>query len=117
VRFEIDPPEGFRPVGAGEFAGRVRDAMHPVIVAARDVVHDLKALSPDQVEVKFGVKVSGTANWLVAKAVSAGSFEVTLTWRAADEAGEPEKTAESAESAQLLEVEVPAAEPQEPVGA
>ncbi len=92
VRFEIEPPDGFRPVGAGDIAGRVREAIHPVVEAARDIVSDFKALSPDEVEVKFGVKVSGTANWLVAKAVSEGSFEVTLTWRPAggseEQAGE-----------------------------
>jgi Trypsin-co-occurring domain 1 len=81
VRFEIDPPAGFRPVAAGEIAGRVRDAVQPVVEAARDLLHDLKALHPDEVEVKFGIKVSGTANWLVARAASEGNFEVTVTWR------------------------------------
>lgn len=83
VQFEIDPPEGFRQVGAGEVAGAVRAAMRPVVAAAQDVLDDLKALRPDGVEVKFGVKVSGSANWLVAKSAGEGSFEVTLSWHPA----------------------------------
>ena len=35
---------------------------------------------PDSVEVKFGIKVTGTADWLVAKAATEGNFEVTLKW-------------------------------------
>ncbi|MCA1695681.1 MAG: hypothetical protein LC749_13655 [Actinobacteria bacterium] len=31
-------------------------------------------------EVKFGIKVSGTANWLIAKAATEGNFDITLTW-------------------------------------
>jgi hypothetical protein len=30
--------------------------------------------------VKFGVKASGEASWLVAKAAGEANFEVTLTW-------------------------------------
>jgi hypothetical protein len=30
--------------------------------------------------VKFGVKASGEATWLVAKAAGEANFEVTLTW-------------------------------------
>ncbi|GAB3934514.1 hypothetical protein GCM10027614_07660 [Micromonospora vulcania] len=40
----------------------------------------VRELAPDGVEVKFGVKVTGTANWLVAKAATEGNFEVTLSW-------------------------------------
>lgn len=80
VSFEIEPPEGFRPVGAADVAGHIHEAMAPVVAAARDVLEDLKALRPDGVEVRFGVKVTGTANWLVAKAASEGSFEVKLSW-------------------------------------
>ncbi|WP_305784218.1 CU044_2847 family protein [Symbioplanes lichenis] len=81
VSFEVTPPPGFRPASTAGLAGQVSAAAEPVIAAARDVLEKARAAGPDQVEVKFGVKVTGTANWLVAKAATEGSFEVTLTWR------------------------------------
>jgi hypothetical protein len=85
VLIEIDPGPGFRQVGAGEIAGQVRDAVRPAVEAAGAVLERVKALGPDTVEVKFGVKVSGAANWLVARAASEGNFEITLSWHARDE--------------------------------
>ena len=78
--FEIEPPPGFRPAGANEIAGKVRDAVGPAVEAAKVVLDKVREACPDQVEVKFGVKVSGGANWLIAKAATEGSFEVTLSW-------------------------------------
>lgn len=80
AQFEIDPMDGFVPAGAGSVLGKVRDAAAPAIEAAREILDQARALSPDGVEVKFGVKVTGTANWLVARAATEGNFEVTLTW-------------------------------------
>lgn len=81
VSFEIEPTVGFRSAGgAGEVLGRVQDAVAPAIEAAKAVLDKVKEVQPDQVELRFGVKVSGAANWLVAKAVGEGNFEVTLTW-------------------------------------
>jgi hypothetical protein len=81
--FEIEPPAGFRPAGAapGELAGWVRDAAAPSIEAARALLEQVKDLAPDGVQVKFGVKVTGTANWIVAKAATEGNFEITLSWQ------------------------------------
>ena len=81
VGFEIEPVAGFVPCGVEEIAGRVREAVEPAVSAARAVLGQVRELSPDGVEVKFGVKVTGTANWLVAKAATEGNFEVTLSWR------------------------------------
>ena len=81
VLFEIDPPEGYRPVGRAAVPGSVREAVLPVVEAAAEVLQHLKALRPDGIEVKFGIKVSGSANWLIARAAGEGSFEVTMTWR------------------------------------
>lgn len=72
---------GFRPAGPEEIAGRVRDAVGPAVEAAKTVLDKVKEARPDEVELRFGIKVSGGANWLVAKAVGEASFEVTLTWR------------------------------------
>ncbi|MGI5239662.1 CU044_2847 family protein [Dactylosporangium sp. CA-139066] len=81
VSFEIDPVPGFVPAGmSDELVGRVRDAVQPAVLAAREVLEQVRQARPDRVEVKFGVKVTGTANWLVAKAATEGNFEITLAW-------------------------------------
>ncbi|MEV4508553.1 CU044_2847 family protein [Dactylosporangium sp. NPDC049525] len=93
VSFEIEPVAGFVPAAApGDLIGRVREALEPAVGAAREVLEQVRKVAPDRVEVKFGVKVTGTMNWLVAKAASEGNFEVTLAW-------EPEPPAGSAPSA------------------
>jgi hypothetical protein len=83
AQFEIDPVDGFVPAGAGNVLGKVRDAAGPAIEAARELLEQARTLSPQGVQVKFGVKVTGTANWLVARAATEGNFEVTLTWQPA----------------------------------
>jgi hypothetical protein len=80
VSFETDPPAGFAPAGPDEILGRLRDAIDPAVEAAKTVLDKIKEARPDQVEVKFGIKASGSANWLVARASGEGNFEVTLTW-------------------------------------
>lgn len=82
AQFEIEPVAGFQPAGAADIAGRVREAAGPAVAAARELLEQVKDLAPDGVQVKFGVKVTGTANWLVAKAATEGNFEVTLSWQA-----------------------------------
>jgi hypothetical protein len=83
VGIEFEPVEGFVPAGFDEVAGSIRGAVEPVVAAARAVLARVRELSPDGVEVKFGVKVTGTASWLLAKAATEGNFEVTLSWRPA----------------------------------
>ncbi|MGH3550752.1 MAG: CU044_2847 family protein [Pseudonocardiaceae bacterium] len=85
VRFEIEPTADFRPAGPDEIAGRIRDAVAPAVEAASAVLEKVKE-APDEIVVKFGIKVSGTANWLVAKAATEGNFEITLTWTPASAA-------------------------------
>ena len=80
VMFEVEPTEGFRPAGAGQIAGRVREAVGPAVEAARAVLDKVKEVRPDEVEVRFGVKVSGGADWLVARSAGEASFEIKLTW-------------------------------------
>lgn len=87
VQFEIEPTEGFRPAGPGEVAGRIREAITPAVEAAKAVLGKVKEAQPDAVVVKFGVKASGEANWLVAKAATEGNFEVTLTWSRREDGG------------------------------
>jgi hypothetical protein len=80
VSFEIEPVEGFVPAAVDEVVGQVSAAVAPAMLAARAVLARVRDLSPDGVEVKFGVKVTGAANWLVAKAATEGNFAVTLSW-------------------------------------
>jgi Trypsin-co-occurring domain 1 len=80
VGFEVEPGSGWHEAGAKEVAGRVREAVEPAIEAAKVVLEKVKDAKPDGVEVKFGIKVTGEANWIVARAATEGNFEVTLTW-------------------------------------
>ena len=83
VGFEFEPEPGFHQAGAKEFVGQVRKAVEPAVEAAKAVLDKVKEIKPDGVEVKFGVKVTGEATWVVAKAATEGSFEITLTWEGA----------------------------------
>jgi hypothetical protein len=90
VRIEVESSDDFRPVAAEQIVGNVREAVRPAVEAARVVLERVGELRPAQVEVKFGVKVNGTANWLVAKVASEANFEITLTWRPGADGGEDE---------------------------
>jgi hypothetical protein len=81
VGFEVEPGPGWHPAGANDLVGRVREAVAPAVEAAKVVLDKVKEAKPSGVEVKFGVKVTGEANWIVAKAATEGSFEITLTWK------------------------------------
>jgi hypothetical protein len=83
--FVVDPDEWgdqWRNAGArpGDVVGSVKDAVGPAVEAAGVVLDKIKDLKPGAVEVKFGIAVSGGANWGIAKATAEGTFEVTLTW-------------------------------------
>ncbi|WBB57223.1 CU044_2847 family protein [Verrucosispora sp. WMMD573] len=77
---EVEPPPGFQPAGTGDVAGWVRESAAPAVAAARELLEQVKAAAPDVVEVRFGIKATGTANWVIAKATGEANFEVTLTW-------------------------------------
>ena len=82
VRFEYDKPEGFHPAGGADgIVGQVSEAIGPAVDAAQIVLDKVKGTKPDEVSVKFGIKVTGTMNWLIAKATTDANFEVTLTWK------------------------------------
>jgi hypothetical protein len=81
AQFEIEPVDGFRPAGAGDIAGSIKDSAGPALAAARELLEQVREMAPDAVEVKFGIKVTGTANWVVAKAATEANFEVTMIWQ------------------------------------
>ena len=81
VEIEIEPAAGYLPAGVGDVAGQVRSAAEPAVKAAQAVLERVSQLSPDDVQVRFGLKVSGSAHWLLARAATEANFEVTLSWR------------------------------------
>lgn len=85
VMLEIEPTQGFQPAAPGAVVGRVQEAITPAVEAAKAVLEKVKETRPDEIEVKFGVKASGEAGWLVAKAAGQANFEVTLTWSRREE--------------------------------
>ena len=78
--FEFEPGSGFHQAGVKEFAGQVSKAVEPAVRAAGVVLEKVKEIKPDEIEVRFGVKVTGEASWVVAKAATEGSFEISLKW-------------------------------------
>lgn len=82
VLFELDPTAGFVPAGRGdEVVGALREAAGPVIEGAKAVLEKAKEGGVHQIEVKFGIRVSGTMNWVIAKAATDANFEVTMAWK------------------------------------
>ena len=81
VRFEIGPTAEWGEISSGQVLGKIRDAVEPAVQGAKAVLDRVREIGPDEVEVKFGIKVSGDMNWLIARASTEANFEVTLTWR------------------------------------
>jgi Trypsin-co-occurring domain 1 len=81
VGFEVEPGSEWGDAGVSDLERQVRDAIEPAVEAAKVVLDRIKEARPDGVEVKFGVKVSGGANWVVARATAEASFQITMTWR------------------------------------
>lgn len=90
VSFEIEPAPGFRPAGSGQALARIRDAVAPAVEAAKTVLDKAKEICPDEIELTFGIKVSGGADWLIAKSAGEASFEIKLKWTPGDGHGVPQ---------------------------
>ncbi|WP_432246637.1 CU044_2847 family protein [Streptomyces sanyensis] len=62
--------------------GQLQTRLESVSAAAEQVAGSLRSrLAPDEVELKFGLKVSGEVNWwFFAKNQAEGTIEVTLRW-------------------------------------
>ncbi|MEV5102092.1 CU044_2847 family protein [Streptomyces massasporeus] len=80
------PYEG--PVKAGRVGDAVRDlpitlqqVLDPVRAAAAAVLDQLRQAGPDEVEVEFGVDLSGQAGAVIAKSESAVHFKVRVLWQ------------------------------------
>ena len=81
VRFEIEPTDEWRDVSSEKVLGKIREAVEPAVEGAKAVLDKVREAGPDEIEVKFGIKVSGDMNWFIAKAATEANFEVTLTWK------------------------------------
>ena len=103
--FEIEPPEGFRPASPGHVAGKIRDAVAPAVEAAQTVLDKVKEARPDEIELTFGIKVSGTANWLIAKSAGEANFEVKLKWSPKDKLDNAQEPAEEEDDDDGIEAE------------
>jgi hypothetical protein len=64
-------------------AGKLGDRLSNIAAAAEQVSKGLRErLEPEEIELEFGVKVSGEVGWwFIAKASGEASINVTLTWR------------------------------------
>jgi hypothetical protein len=62
--------------------GKLTERLHVVAQAAEEVAGSLRSrLTPDEVSLEFGLKVSGELGWwFFAKAQSEGTIKVTLKW-------------------------------------
>jgi hypothetical protein len=82
VRFETDAATTFSTAGAGDkVVTAVKEAVQPAVDAAKLVLDRLEETKPSEVSVTFGVKVSGGAQWVVARAAGEANFTVTMVWR------------------------------------
>ncbi len=64
-------------------AGRLGDRLHEIAAAAAEVSAGFRErLGPDELELTFGVKVSGKVNfWFFARADGESTMQVKLTWK------------------------------------
>lgn len=76
--------------GVVEAGQRLESALASVRDAAQVTLDTLTKLSPETVEVEFGIKLAGEAGALIAKASAEGHFTVRLTWSPGGEPDEPE---------------------------
>ncbi|MGH3717839.1 MAG: CU044_2847 family protein [Pseudonocardiaceae bacterium] len=66
--------------GVVEAGRRLTEVLGSVRDAARESMDVLRTLSPDRIELEFGVKLAGEAGAIIAKTAAEGHFTVKLTW-------------------------------------
>jgi hypothetical protein len=66
--------------GVLEAGQRLEAALGSVRDAAQAALEAMSKLSPETVEVEFGIKLAGEAEALIAKASAEGHFTVRLSW-------------------------------------
>lgn len=71
---------------------RLESALGSVRDAAQATLDTLTKLSPETVEVEFGIKLAGEAGAMIAKTSAEGHFTVKLTWSSSDGSPSQERT-------------------------
>lgn len=66
--------------GIVEAGRRLEDALSSIRAVAKAAVDALEELTPDQVEVRFGIKLAGEAGVLIAKSPQDAHFVVRMSW-------------------------------------
>jgi len=66
--------------GVVEAGRRLEDAIESVGKAAKAALGALTKLSPERIDVEFGIKLAGEAGALIAKTSAEGHFTVKLSW-------------------------------------
>src|SRR3712207_316183 len=67
--------------GVRELGRRLSEALAGVRDTAGASVQTLRVLSPEGLELEFGVKLTGEASAIIAKTAAEGHFTVKLSWR------------------------------------
>jgi hypothetical protein len=76
-----------RSARPGEVVGRagesLEEALDRAMPAAQALIAKLRDLAshPDEIEVQFGLKLSGELGAVLAKTGAEGNFSITLTWK------------------------------------
>ena len=70
--------------GIAEAGQRLESALASVRDAAQATLDALTKLSPESVEVEFGIKLAGEAGAMIAKTSAEGHFTVKLSWSPGD---------------------------------
>ena len=83
VRLEIErSDDGFMPVSGERPLGRLTDLFSPVFSAVEALVREAAVIRPDEVVVRFGIKLTGGGQAIVSKNVNDSNFEISLSWKA-----------------------------------
>ncbi len=93
--------QGMQPVssrGVNEIAGRFENSMNTLKKVASAVINKVKDIpsSPDQVQVKLGLKFNVQAGVIIASTSTEGNLEVTLTWNKEKPEEKPESSSSNA---------------------
>jgi len=83
-----DDEQGFQRVGRGEDAVKraaetMQNALGQLRPTAQTVIDQFRTLSdaPDKISLGFGIKVTGEAQLVIAKAASEANFQVSIEWQ------------------------------------
>lgn len=84
--------EGPTRAGVGDMIKKASQTLEKSLSAlepvGRALVQRLRGLSPQEVSIEFGVKLTGEHGLIIARGAAEGSFTVKLTWRESAKEGQ-----------------------------